>query len=103
MAVFRSGATYTLMRKHSRNVKINAVVSWETVSKETGKVTERCLFSMSPRQASRYGKATAPKLFQDGTYEIERPDSQVIKVRLYREKLGENGKRFVWMRTIGKN
>lgn len=102
MAVFRSGATYTLMRKYSRNIKINAVVSWETVSRETGKVIERCLFSMSRNQASRYGNATAPKLFQGGTYEIERPDSQVIEVTLYREKLGENGKRFIWIRTIGK-
>ena len=98
MAAFRSGTTYTLMRKKSRNIEINAVVSWETVSRETGKVNEHCLFSMSPRQASRYGNATAPKLFQGGAYEIERPDEQVITVSLYREKLGENGKRFIWMR-----
>jgi len=102
MAVFRSGTTYTLMRKYSRNIKINAVVSWETVSRETGRVTERCLFSMGPRQAACYGKATAPKLFQGGTYEIERPDKKVVQVTLYREKLGENGKRFVWMRRTGK-
>lgn len=99
MAAFRSGTTYTLMRKHSRNIKVNAVVSWET---GTGTVVERCLFSMSPRQASQYGNATAPKLFQGGTYEIERPDGEVITVSLYREKLGENGKRFIWMRRAGK-
>jgi hypothetical protein len=99
MAAFRSGTTYTLKRTHSRSIKINAVVSWET---GTEKVVERSLFSMSPRQASRYGNDTAPKLFQGGNYEIERPDGEVIPVRLYREKLGENGKRFIWMRRVVK-
>jgi hypothetical protein len=102
MAAFRSGTTYTLMRKQSRNVEINAVVSWETVSRETGGLIEHCLFSMSLRQASRYGSATAPKLFQGGIYGIERPDGEAIPVRLYREKLGENGRRFIWMRRVVK-
>jgi len=102
MADFRSGARYKLNRKASRIVEITAVVSWTTVSSETKKVIAHTLFSMSPRQASRYGKATAPKLLRNGIYEIERPDKETFRVKLYREKPGEGGKRFLWMRRVVK-
>jgi len=102
MADFRSGARYKLNRKASRVVEITAVVSWTTVSSETKKKIVHTLFSMGPRQASRYGKATAPKLLHSGIYEVERPDKKTFRVRLYRQKLGENGKRFLWMRRAVK-
>ena len=99
---FYSGKTYTLMRKTSRKVEITAVVDWREPGLRRGHRVRHCLFSISRRQASKYGKETGPKLYLNRTYRIERRDGKVILMKLYRQKHGESGKRYLWMKKVAR-
>ncbi len=98
---FYSGKKYILKRLTSREVEITAVVDWTQASLKKRRV-RHCLFSIGKRQGSKYGRQTAPKLLLGKDYPIERKDKTIIWMKLYRQAVGESGKRFLWMKKVSK-
>ena len=99
---FRVDKTYTFIRKASRAVKMNCVTHWLEPRGGDGKQVRHALFSMRPHQASKYAKATGPKLRMDATYEVERPAGQRVRVRLYRRRPGPSGGHVYWGKKMKK-
>src|SRR5439155_26492612 len=67
MANFYRGKAYSLLRTHGRPINMRALASW------LGKRFSHTLFLVTPRDDSRYGLRTIPKI-RRGRYLIERPD-----------------------------
>ena len=98
---FYSGKKYVLSRETSRELEISAVVDW-TESGIKKKRVRHCLFSIGRRQGAKYGKQTVPKLYLNRAYPVKRSDGAIITMKLYRQEIGESGKRFLWMKKVSK-
>ena len=91
MGHFYRGKPYSLLRPHGRPINLRALVSW------LGKRFSHTLFQVTPRDDSRYGLRTIPKI-RRGRYVIERPDGEQVAVTIYRVLMGANG-RLIWVRA----
>ena len=81
---------------------VTAVYHWREPGMKPGKRVFHCLFTMGPRQSSKYGKSTAPKLYLDEVYSILRDDGKRIFMKLYRQGIGAYGDRYLFMRKVKK-
>ena len=93
------GKDYTIERRASRPVEVTAAVHWREPGQKPGKRVFHCLFTLGPRQAARYGKATAPKLPVEHVYAIRRDDGDRVFMKLYRQEAGDGG-RYLWMKKV---
>jgi hypothetical protein len=91
MAEFYRGKIYSLLRPHGRPLNLRAQVTWP------GKDFSHTLFLITPRDDSKYGSQTIPKI-RRGRYLIERPDGERVRVKIYRVIMGADG-RLVWAHT----
>jgi hypothetical protein len=91
MALFYRGKAYSLLRTHGRALNMRALASW------LGKRFSHTLFLITPRDDSRYGLQTIPKI-RRGRYLIERPDGERVPVMIYRVVMGVDG-RLIWARA----
>jgi hypothetical protein len=91
MANFYRGKAYSLLRTHGRPLNMRALASW------LGKRFSHTLFLITPRDDSRYGLQTIPKI-RRGRYLIRRPDGERVQVVIYRVIMGADG-RLVWAHT----
>ena len=95
-----SGKDYTIERRASRPVEVTAGVHWREPGQKPGKRVFHCLFTMGARQAARYDKATAPKLPVDQVYAVRRDDGDRVFMKLYRQRVGAYGDRYLWMKKV---
>lgn len=91
MAIFYRGKKYSLLRAHGRSLNLQALATW------LGRRFSHTLFLIAPRDDSRYGLRTIPKI-RRGQYVIERPDGEQVSVTIYRVIMGATG-RLVWARA----
>ena len=91
MANFYRGKAYSLLRPHGRPINMRALASW------LGKRFSHTLFLITPRDDSRYGLRTIPKI-RRGRYVVERPDREQVSVTIYRVIMGATG-RLIWTRA----
>ncbi len=96
------GKTYTIERAASRLVEVTAAFHWREPGKKPGKRVFHCLFTMGGHQASKYGKATAPKFRIGEVYPVRRDDGDRIFMKLYREGAGAYGDRYLFMKKVKK-
>ena len=92
MVNFYRGKAYSLLRSHGRPINMRALANW------LGKEFSHTLFLITPRDDSRYGLRTIPKI-RRGRYVIERPDGERIPVKVYRVIMGADG-RLIWTRSV---
>jgi len=102
MSAFRCGKTYVLHRKASRDIEVDCVTHWLEPQERDAKLVRHVLFSMGLRQASKYGSMTAPKVWLDQTYAVERPDGKTVWVLVYRQSPGPHGERMFWAKRVKK-
>src|SRR5947207_2305566 len=101
MAAFRIDKTYTLHRKASRDIEVDCVTHWSAWTKK-GKEVRHVIFSMGLRQAAKHGNLTAPKVWLDQVYSVERPDRKTVWVKIYRQRPGPDLQRLFWARQVKK-
>jgi hypothetical protein len=75
---------------------------WREPGKKPGKRVLHCIFTMGPRQASKYGKATAPRLYVEDIYSVLREGGERIFMRLYRQAMAAYSVRCIWMKKVKK-